>query len=360
VNEVLAIKPGHPAAEELGRQVQAMLRQLETPARQAETPATAATVLVEAPSKPSLPPPSAIAPTELSRPPAPVGPRKDTPKTSARTVGQPDAPLADSDDDMDATVFALPRTKARVSDSPLAAAPDVADRPDVKDDRDVGPTVTTKPRRVRTRAALVAVVLAFVIAAVILSYVYWRGRPAPDPSPKAPAATRPTRLLPSPVPGQPPSRREPAEGLREPVVAARGEASRANAERLASDQFLAAAGKEREAEHAASSQNASMAQQRYQEALDGYALAKQDAERAVLRSRKETDSRVAAGRVAEARRAAQKAEAQKLAPALWTKASAAQREGEQAIKQQDLDRAASRFNEALGEDRRCCREVQVG
>ena len=84
---------GPPGGGGAGPPGPAMLRQLETPARQAETPATAATVLVEAPSSrppsalgnrlpirrpPVPPPPSAIAPTELIRPPAPVGPRKDT------------------------------------------------------------------------------------------------------------------------------------------------------------------------------------------------------------------------------------------------------------------------------------------
>ncbi|MGH9365717.1 MAG: hypothetical protein ACRD1B_10715, partial [Thermoanaerobaculia bacterium] len=144
--------------------------------------------------------------------------------------------------------------------------------------------------------------------------------------------------------------RDVAEGLRRRMLATRDEAVRADAERLAPSSFAAAGAKAREAEAALGQKDIVNAQQRFQEALEGYAAAKSEANREANRvaalARKEGETRAFESQAADARRAAELADAPRLARALWAKGAEAERRAGDAVKQQAFDRAQALFVDA--------------
>ena len=213
-------------------------------------------------------------------------------------------------------------------------------------------------------AAVVGGVAAIVIAASVLVIFFWPSgvpplvsppepqasvprpvaRPAEPVAPQAPVATSvPRPVAQSP---EPPAGRTAAEGLRKQVLAAREEAARADTDRLAPSEFAAAAQKTREGDAAMDQQDMAGAQQRYREALDGYGLAKAEANRTAALTRTLIETRVVASQAAEARRAAELVDAPRRAAALWAKASSAQGKAEEALKQGEFSRAQGLFLEA--------------
>jgi len=168
-------------------------------------------------------------------------------------------------------------------------------------------------------------------------------RPAAPPAPVAPTSSVPRPVAQSP---EPPAGRTAAEGLRKQVLTAREEATRADTDRLAPSEFTAAAQKTREGDAALDRQDTAGAQQRYREALEGYRLARAEANRTAALTRTLIETRVVASQAAEARRAAELVDAPRQAPALWTKASSAQDQAEEALKQGEFSRAQVLFIEA--------------
>lgn len=167
-------------------------------------------------------------------------------------------------------------------------------------------------------------------------------RPAASPAPVAPTSSVPRPVAQSP---EPPAGGT-AEGLRKQVLAAREEAARTDTDRLAPSEFAAAVQKAREGDAALDRQDMAGAQQRYREALEGYRLARAEANRTAALTRTLIETRVVASQAAEARRAAELVDAPRQAPALWTKASSAQDQAEEALKQGEFSRAQVLFIEA--------------
>jgi len=185
---------------------------------------------------------------------------------------------------------------------------------------------TDAPRRVgrgRGRAVVAGVAVVVILA---LGVSYWLAN-APGPS-----------LAPTPPP-----EREAAEDARRRMIDARDGAIRADAERWAPAEFSAASEKARGAEAARARQDVATAQQEYVGAAEGFGLAKTTAEHVAGQRRA---AGVAERQAGEARRVAVAADASTLAPALWAKAGAVQRDAEDALRQDAFDRAAALFGEA--------------
>src|SRR5262249_60738508 len=120
--------------------------------------------------------------------------------------------------------------------------------------------------------------------------------------------------------------REGADKLRKLAAAAREAATRLEAERLAPGLWAPALAKEREADAALGRQDFAKAQAAYGEAQAGYEQAAARAEQAVALVAKEFEARKAQETMRQARQAAERIEASKLAPPLWAKASGIERD----------------------------------
>ena len=102
----------------------------------------------------------------------------------------------------------------------------------------------------------------------------------------------------------------------------------------------------REGDAALDQQDMAKAQQRYREALEGYGLARAEANRTAALTKTLIETRVVASQAADARRAAELVDAPRRAPALWVKASSAQGKAEDALKQGEFGQAQILFVEA--------------
>jgi serine/threonine-protein kinase len=167
--------------------------------------------------------------------------------------------------------------------------------------------------------------------------------PAAAPPPPAPAP--PAEVAPPPLPAAEVAE---FERLRAAAAAARQEAATAGAERLAPATLAPADDKAREAEAAFADRDLERARALLSEALDGY-------RRAATGSRGTADVRRVQAEATEARRAAEGAQASRLAPAPWERGNAAQREAEDAVKRRDLDKAGPLFRDAA----KAFREAEV-
>jgi hypothetical protein len=145
---------------------------------------------------------------------------------------------------------------------------------------------------------------------------------------------------------EPPAARTALDGLRKQVLAARDEAARADTDRLAPSEFAAATQKMREGDAALDQQDVAKAQQRYREALEGYGVARAEANRTAALTKSLIETRVVASQAADARRAAELVDAPRRAAALWAKASSAQGKAEEALKQGEFSQAQILFVEA--------------
>ena len=326
LGEALALRPGHAEAAQLRLEAEAGLRGAETAASTGETAdrgdgrdALAETMRREERAAVPVKPTGAVSKEGSG---APIG-------LGAPTVDEPTVLAAPSG----AEASAVPAGASATTDGATSqAAPSrMASHPRDSIAEDATVFSPRGPRRDRTPAASPAIYRflarrrslgvalgalgTFVVIALAITYQ------PPSPPPIAP--------------------------LRAQVVAARGEAIRAGAERLAS--FTRASEKERAAEVAIGQHEGARQQQLYREALTGYREAKTDADRA--RGAVQT----AQSRAAEARKAAEIGEAARRAPLLWAKGETAQREAERAFEQNAFDRAEALFGEAA----RIYREAQV-
>ena len=355
---VVALRPGHPAAEELREQAEKRLRQVEAAAAGAEP----ADHEVAGDGQGNTTAPAPAAPTTVAEPQArdravsSVEPAQKIPDATGRGPAIPrEAPAV---------------TGSAAATQPFAAtsgAGDIGSRRDRTRAHDLPTASGRRPRPFGTKAA--AIVLGGVAAIVIVASVlviFFRPsggpplvsppepqagvarpvtRPAEPAAPQAPVApTSPPRpIAQSP---EPPAARTAVDGLRKQVLAARDEAARADTDRLAPSEFAAAAQKMREGDAALDQQDMAKAQQRYREALEGYGLARAEASRTAALTKTLIETRVVASQAADARRAAELVDAPRRAPALWAKASSAQGKAEDALKQGEFGQAQILFVEA--------------
>ncbi len=355
---VVALRPGHPAAEELREQAEKRLRQVEAAAAGAEP----ADHEVAGDGQGNTTAPAPAAPTTVVEPQA-----RDRAVSSVEPARKiPDATGLGP---------AIPREAPAVTGSPAATRPfaatsgagDIGSRRDRARAHDLPAASGRRPRPFGTKAA--AIVLGGLAAIVIVASVlviFFRpsggpplvsspapeagvprpvARPAEPASPQAPVTpTSPPRpIAPSP---EPPAARTAVDGLRKQALAARDEAARVDTDRLAPSEFAAAAQKMREGDAALDQQDMAKAQQRYREALEGYGLARAEANRTAALTKTLIETRVVASQAADARRAAELVDAPRRAPALWAKASSAQGKAEDALKQGEFGQAQILFVEA--------------
>jgi hypothetical protein len=343
---VLRAFPGHVRAQE--------------GLRQAQAPAAPAAV-------------SPARPTTTPRAPAPIG--------RAATAPPPAAPAARA-----APTPALAPPGARGAPPGAAAAARVAVAPPVAASARGAPRA--RPAPARAEAARPASpprglwqMLGAGVAALLLiglgAYALYRpGREAPPPGPAAlvepapaPGAPAPAPVAPAPAPVQPapsppaaptppapapgspgpsaaPSPRAAAEAARRQVGAVRESASKVEAERLASALWAAAVSHEREGDAALGRQDFAAAQAAYREAERGFERAAAEGQQAVILVAREVEARRVQERATEARRAAEAAEAARLVPPLWARATGSERDAEAALERQEFDRAQTLWREA--------------
>jgi predicted Ser/Thr protein kinase len=375
---VVVLRPGHPAAEELRQKAEERLRQIEAAARSADptdttiiVPAVAAEPPTELVRTPPAPLVVAEPPTELVRtPPAPLVVAESQARYQAIPSVEPAREIPDARVLEPAISRDAPALAGGAATSPFSPAPGVGDiglRRDRTRAHELPGASRRWPWRRGTNAAAMIVggVAAVVIAASALVIFFWPSggpplvsppgpqtsvpRPvAPPVAPAAPQAPVAPTSVPRPVPQLPgpPAARTAAEALRKQAMAAREEAARADTERLAPSEFAAATQKMREGDAALGQQDMAGAQQRYREALEGYGLAKAEANRTAALARSLTETRAVASQAAEARRAAELVDAPRRAPALWARASSAQGKAEEALRQGAFTQAQGLFTEA--------------
>jgi hypothetical protein len=203
VNDVLAIRPGHGPAEELGRQAEALLRELEAAASGPDTtimqvldPGTAETIRID---PAAMPPPKDSEPRHTTAAPPGAAKPPDTPASGDPPRRQAAMPSGNTaDDEADVTVFALPRVDAPSRHAPAKSAQTEDDEADVtifavpRDGRAAQPRVpapavaaqrsvdepsTGEPRRVPPRIMALALGLA-LLAIVAALLFYGLGQPA--------------------------------------------------------------------------------------------------------------------------------------------------------------------------------------
>jgi hypothetical protein len=147
---------------------------------------------------------------------------------------------------------------------------------------------------------------------------------------------------------------EAAEGAGRMLATARQAAEQRGARQYAANLIAAAQKKEEEGQLALGRQEYPTAQQRFQEAQGLYDQAAQEAGRAAERAREQARlqaerQREAEGlrdRMVEARGQAERTEARRLAPSLWTAAVTKEQEGQLALGRQEYPTAQQRFREA--------------
>jgi len=148
-----------------------------------------------------------------------------------------------------------------------------------------------------------------------------------------------------------------AEEQRELMTEARQKAGDADAERLAAGLWAAAREKERDAEAALGKRDFTRARDAYREAQEAYVLAYGEAREGAAAAQKATEIRRVQEQTAEARRAADVAEAPRLAPSSWGRGARAQQEAEAALARRDLEQARGRFQDAAQAYREAEREA---
>jgi hypothetical protein len=352
LTEVLTLRPGHAAAERLRLDAEGEQRQAMVAAERVEAPAGLEPDIVRSETTAELP--ATLISTPGVRPEATAEPA-DAPTVVIEATVLADAP----------TVLAnVPAAEARVEPRP----------PALMEERDE-PGPRPVPRAPRSRARLGAgMALVGVLAAIGLGAFLWLPRtPSPDPppaSPPGPVAKAPPAPPPGPAVVNPPAPdplRALTEDLQKRATAARQEAERVDAGRLAPAEFAAAGDKAREADALLGREDWTAAQQRYRESIDAYGLARSEAGRAALpppapadagkvarvepdaaraAASAEADVRAARSRVAEVRRAADQAGAPTRERALWARAGSSQGKAEDAAKQREFERALALFGEA--------------
>jgi predicted Ser/Thr protein kinase len=260
----------------------------------------------------------AAAPAARSATPAaPRAPEPVLPKASER-VAMPKAPEG-------------PRPAAPEVRVPSRPAPPPAPAP-MRD----GPASRPRPGR---RGVVVAGVLGALVVLGLGIYLFY---------PSAPETTAPVIVVPTPIPTPAPSApgREAADKLRELVVTSREAATRLEAERLAPTRWASAVAKEGEADRAFGQQAFPQAEAAYKDAQQGYEQAAAQAQEAVALVAKEFEARKVQERAQEARQGAEQAEAAKLAPPLWARATGIERAAEAALKRREFDRAQTLWGQA--------------
>ena len=227
----------------------------------------------------------------------------------------------------------------------------------------VSPTWTASPWRLLVSVAvgrwrLVVGVGALVLAAVAVVPALRGFRSSPEREsvqPIPPAQTAPGIASPGAKPtppsqaaGQPSDPKRDVEELRKQVTAARDDAVKAESERLVSKPWAAAKTKDEAAAAALAQGRLGDAQGLYREALDGYVAAANEA-RALTRevTRKQEESRRLQDQAAAARRAADIAQAPKLAADNWAKATNAEQAAGNARDRADYDKASSLYRDTI-------------
>jgi hypothetical protein len=279
--------------------------------------------------------------------PAPEAARLPAPDTAPPAATPAEAALAVAEPAPAVTAVAEP-PPAPAPPTPPAAAPPIIPSPPVVRARRFG----------RTHAAVAAGLLVILAG----GGTWWlRARSGasttssssaarPDPAPPTSPAPVPTPAPPAPAVPTPEPRKAEAERAREAMVSARDAARQAEAETLVPSLWDLAVKKAQEAEAAQDQKDFAGAETRYREADEAY-------ERAASGAREAAEVRRAQGEVAEARRAAQGAEAARLVPPLWARATSAERQAEDAVRRQDLGRAQTLLQDAATAFREAEREA---
>jgi hypothetical protein len=390
LDEVLALRPGHKAAEALRLRAEEKLHQTDTAVLPAEAAPHDVAETLHAQPPDGLGETILQPPTKLAEPPTVLadqrtgslgvpevesrGESREAPVVGGGAVPDDATVLAGTDRE-DATVLA--GATAYVDAARLSSAEprvgDIAPSRGSTPAPSVPGRATPRPWRLLRKVAFALGGLSAATMAIF--YVLPRSSPpvsppaqqaAPTPKtvappipvarpaerPVAPAVFPPARpATPAPTAvappaarlAEPPAGRGAAEELRKRVIAAREEAAKADAGRLAPTQFNAAVAKAREGEAALGQQDIATAQQRYREALEGYGLAKAEATRMAALARRDAElaaSRSAAATAAEQTRlavakaqqdaeqvaAARQAEAARVAAAEQVRVAALQRQ----------------------------------
>ncbi len=303
------LRAGDPsaAAEEFERVLQEAPEHVRAQEglRQARSTAAAPVVRSAGPAATKAPEPALPKAPEPVLPKAPEGPRPAAPAVRAPSRSAPppapDAPMRDA-----------PAPRSRPGGRGLVAA---------------------------------GVLGALVVLGFGVYFFYPSAPPTPAPMVVAPTpipAPAPTPALPAPgAPG-----REAAENLRKLAVTSREAATRLEAERLAPTLWASAVAKEREADRAFGQQAFPQAEAAYKDAQRGYEQAAVQAQEAVVLVAKEFEARKVQERAQEARQGAEQAEAPKLAPPQWARATGIERDAEAALKRREFDRAKTLWGQA--------------
>jgi predicted Ser/Thr protein kinase len=191
--------------------------------------------------------------------------------------------------------------------------------------------VSRKTRRLPAFAVAAAVAGTLVLGGAVAK-VYWGGS-VTAPAPPAPPPDLAARDL--------------AEGLRKQVAAAREEATKSNADRLAASTFTKATEKAREGEVAFDAGQFSGAQAALGEALRNYNEATSQARETFAREGQQEASRRLQAQTDEARQIAQSAEAEQLTESLWTQAGKAEKEAARALQEGNHQKAQALFRAAV-------------
>ncbi len=255
--------------------------------------------------------------------------RHAVPSAPSRTAPRPPAPTRGTPPPAPAGRVAAPGPARTRPDSRLAP-PLVS-------------VTTGPPVRVRTGQGRLA--LAGVAGVLFLGVggyaVFGPARPASPPAP----VVSPAPPVTPPAPATR-SERGIAEELRAKTRGARESAAKGEAERLAAGLWAPAAAKEREAEAAFGRQEYAAAQAAYRDAERAYERAGAQAQRAVVLVAREFEARRVQERAVEARQAAEAADAARLAPPLWARATRAERDAESALRGQDFERAQALWRDS--------------